>query len=201
MKKILKNTVVRIRQCLEEGCPNAPIFLAEDLASVTAARIPDEYRNLSRFFPVVVLVPKSAAHDGVQGRPPIPNQANPRPERLPDRSSQPETGMTRFRNQSSCDNLTFGEVTICFSTMEVHRRGQSVVLTCKEFNTLAYLIKNARKVISRDELLNIVWGYHNYPCTRTVDNHILRLRAKLEPLPAHPRHFITVHGAGYKFLP
>jgi DNA-binding response OmpR family regulator len=56
-------------------------------------------------------------------------------------------------------------------------------------------------VISRDELLNEVWGYENYPCTRTVDTHILRLRKKLEPEPAHPKHFHTVHNAGYKFLP
>jgi len=56
-------------------------------------------------------------------------------------------------------------------------------------------------VISREELLNEVWGYQNYPSTRTVDNHILRLRQKLENDPANPTHFLTVHGAGYKFLP
>jgi DNA-binding response OmpR family regulator len=201
MRKILKNTVVPIGQDLEEDCPNSRIFLTEDLVLVPPARIPDEYRKLSRFLPVVVLVPKSAVHDAVQAKQPIMNQASPRPEHLLDLPPQPKTVMTRFGNQNSCDNLTFSDVTICFSSMEVHRKGQPVALTCKEFNTLANLIKNERKVISRDELLNIVWGYHSYPCTRTVDNHILRLRAKLEPLPAHPRHFVTVHGAGYKFVP
>ena len=63
------------------------------------------------------------------------------------------------------------------------------------------MIKNARRAISRDELLNKVWGYENYPCTRTVDNHILKLRQKLEPDPNMPRHFLTVHGVGYRFLP
>jgi DNA-binding response OmpR family regulator len=87
------------------------------------------------------------------------------------------------------------------STMEIHRNGRPVILTCKEFKTLVYLIKNPRRVISRDELLNEVWGYQHYPCTRTVDNHILRLRKKLEPEPAHPKHFHTVHRSGYKFLP
>jgi DNA-binding response OmpR family regulator len=85
--------------------------------------------------------------------------------------------------------------------MEIHRNGRPVILTFKEFKTLAYLIKNPRRVISRDELLNEVWGYENYPCTRTVDNHILRLRKKLEIEPAHPKHFHTVHSSGYKFLP
>jgi DNA-binding response OmpR family regulator len=85
--------------------------------------------------------------------------------------------------------------------MEVHRNGQSVALTRKEFKTLEYLIKNARRVISRDELLNMVWGYEHYPCTRTVDNHIFRLRQKLECDPSRPVHFCTVHCTGYKFLP
>ena len=85
--------------------------------------------------------------------------------------------------------------------MEIHRHGRPVILTTKEFKTLVYLIKNPRKVISRDELLNKVWGYQSYPCTRTVDNHILRLRKKLESDPADPKHFHTIHGSGYKFLP
>jgi len=83
--------------------------------------------------------------------------------------------------------------------MEIHRNGRLVTLTSKEFKLLAYLIKNPRRVISRDELLNEVWGYENYPCTRTVDNHILKLRKKLEPKPADsqalsygPSHWIQV---------
>jgi DNA-binding response OmpR family regulator len=98
------------------------------------------------------------------------------------------------------DRLVYGDVTISFSAMEVHRAGQLVALTPKEFKTLAYLLKNARRVISRDELLNEVWGHEFYPCTRTVDNHILHLRKKLEPEPARPKHFRTVRGIGYKFL-
>ncbi len=105
------------------------------------------------------------------------------------------------RNASTSDILVYGDVTITFSAMEVHRRGQLVALTCKEFRTLVYLFKNARRVISRDELLNEVWGYESYPCTRTVDNHILRLRKKLEPEPDRPKHLRTVRGMGYKFLP
>jgi DNA-binding response OmpR family regulator len=104
-------------------------------------------------------------------------------------------------NSGASDVLVYGDVTISFSAMEVHRSGELVTLTRKEFQTLAYFLKNARRVISRDELLNEVWGYECYPCTRTVDNHILRLRKKLEPEPALPKHLQTVHGMGYKFLP
>jgi hypothetical protein len=104
-------------------------------------------------------------------------------------------------NPGTADVLVYGDVTISFSSMEVHRSGEVVALTRKEFQTLIYFLKNARRVISRDELLNQVWGYKCYPCTRTVDNHILRLRKKLESEPALPKHLRTVHGVGYKFLP
>jgi DNA-binding response OmpR family regulator len=75
------------------------------------------------------------------------------------------------------------------------------LLTALEFKTLRYLVENARRVISRGELLNEVWGYNNYPSTRTVDNQVAKLRKKLERDPARPVHLRTVHGAGYKFLP
>jgi DNA-binding response OmpR family regulator len=71
----------------------------------------------------------------------------------------------------------------------------------KEFRTLEFMIKNARRAISRDELLKEVWGYENYPCIHTVDNHILKLRQKLENDPANPAHLVTMHGLGYKFIP
>jgi len=109
--------------------------------------------------------------------------------------------MERFKSTNVESMFAFGDVTVSFSAMEAIRKGQPVVLTAMEFKTLKYLIQNARRVISRDELLNEVWGYENYPYTRTVDNHILKLRQKLERDPSRPEHFRTVHGAGYKFLP
>jgi DNA-binding response OmpR family regulator len=95
----------------------------------------------------------------------------------------------------------FGRVTVNFMEMSAQRDGEPVVLTTMEFKTLQYLVQNPRRVISRAELLNQVWGYENYPRTRTVDNHILRLRQKLEQNPSRPVHIRTIHGAGYKFLP
>jgi DNA-binding response OmpR family regulator len=88
-----------------------------------------------------------------------------------------------------------------FSGTQITRRGEKIMVTAKEFKTLAFLIKNAKRVVSRDELLNEVWGYQNYPCTRTLDNHILRLRQKLERDPSRPLHLLTVHCLGYKFVP
>jgi DNA-binding response OmpR family regulator len=108
---------------------------------------------------------------------------------------------TKTQTLNAQAELSFGEVTVNFREMVALRKGQPVTLTSMEFKTLKYLLGNPRRVVSRDELLNEVWGYDNYPCTRTVDNHILRLRKKLEKNPARPAHFRTVHRAGYKFLP
>ena len=96
--------------------------------------------------------------------------------------------------------VSFDDITADFKKMEVKRDGKPVVLTAQEFKTLHFLVQNAERVISRDELLNEVWGYQNYPSTRTVDNHILKLRQKLEKDPSSPIHFRTVHGMGYKFV-
>jgi DNA-binding response OmpR family regulator len=95
----------------------------------------------------------------------------------------------------------FGDVSVDFAKMEVSRAGQPVAMTAQEFKVLKFLMENAERVVSREELLNEVWGYQNYPSTRTVDNHILKLRQKLERDPAQPTHFRTMHGAGYKFVP
>lgn len=107
----------------------------------------------------------------------------------------------RSNRQSSGTAQSFGDVSVDFAKMEVLRGGQAVTMTAQEFKVLKFLMENAERVVSRDELLNEVWGYQNYPSTRTVDNHILKLRQKLEVDPAQPIHFRTMHGAGYKFVP
>jgi DNA-binding response OmpR family regulator len=97
--------------------------------------------------------------------------------------------------------LLFGDVKIDFTSMEATRGGEELTLAAQEFKLLRFLARSPNVVVSREKLLNEVWGYENYPSTRTVDNHILRLRQKLEPDPANPRYFMTMRGAGYKFTP
>jgi len=96
--------------------------------------------------------------------------------------------------------FVFDDVTVDFAAMEARRDGALVTLKAKEFKLLTYLIRNSGRVVSRDELLREVWGYKCYPHTRTVDNHMFNLRQKLEPKPSRPTHFLTIRGAGYKFL-
>ena len=87
-----------------------------------------------------------------------------------------------------------------FSDIEVNRNGNVIDLSAKEFALLAYFIAHPVETLSRDRLLDAVWGYEHYPTTRTVDTHIVHLRQKLEPNPEEPRFILTVHGSGYKFV-
>jgi DNA-binding winged helix-turn-helix (wHTH) protein len=105
------------------------------------------------------------------------------------------------QSKSSNHIQQFGDVRIDLPRHEVRRANQVVELTSLEFRVLKFFLFNPYRVISREEFLKAVWGYRWYPVTRSVDNQILRLRQKLEPEPAAPVHFQTVHGAGYKFAP
>jgi DNA-binding response OmpR family regulator len=97
------------------------------------------------------------------------------------------------------DVYNFGNVIVDIARMEVSKSGEPVRVTKKEMEMLHYFIANEGKVISRDELLDHVWGYDTFPVTRTVDNFVLSLRKKLEDDHSNPQHFITVPTAGYKF--
>jgi DNA-binding response OmpR family regulator len=201
MAATMKNAISPFSQPQRRSKPISTPFVDKDLASVPVSSIPEEFRKLSRFWPVIVLVPKLAVRDMTTQKKTAPNKSVTGLTDTRNVSSPLDAAKAWFRNPGSTDMFEFGAVTGCFSTMEIHHNGRPVTLTCKEFKALEYLIKNPRRVISRDELLNEVWGYENYPCTRTVDNHILKLRQKLEREPSRPVHFQTIHGAGYKFLP
>jgi DNA-binding response OmpR family regulator len=97
--------------------------------------------------------------------------------------------------------VEFGEVTVDFTRRAVTKRGQEMSLTRGEYNLLTYFLQNPDRALTREVILNSVWGYTCLPHTRTVDAHVVRLRQKLEPDAGRPRHFLTVHGVGYRFLP
>jgi DNA-binding response OmpR family regulator len=161
----------------------------------------NDARQLSGFMPIIMLIPQ-----------PVEQIANGLSPTTMSKSNFGSSGISQFHElfeletiQSQVDkhekDFTFGDVKIKFSSMEASRKGELITLKLKEFKTLQYFSQNVRRVISRDELLNKVWGYENYPCTRTVDNHIWQLRQKFEENPSRPIHFQTVHGVGYRFLP
>lgn len=98
------------------------------------------------------------------------------------------------------DQHSFGDVEVDLRRHRVLRSGKILDISSKEFELLKYFICHAGEPISRDRLLEEVWGYENYPTTRTVDTHLVRLRQKLEPDPEQPQYFLTVHGTGYQFV-
>lgn len=112
-----------------------------------------------------------------------------------------QAAIRRRRKPAASTTCRFGECEIDFQKMTAYRAGIPVELTSHEFKLLKFFLERAEQVLSRELLLNEVWGYNSYPTTRTVDNQILKLRQKLEPDPANPRHLLTIYGAGYKFVP
>jgi DNA-binding response OmpR family regulator len=98
------------------------------------------------------------------------------------------------------DQHSFGDVEVDLLRRRVLRSGKLLDISSKEFELLKYFICHSGEALSRDRLLEDVWGYDNYPSTRTVDTHIVRLRQKLEPDPEQPQYFLTVHGTGYQFV-
>jgi two-component system alkaline phosphatase synthesis response regulator PhoP len=98
------------------------------------------------------------------------------------------------------ERYAFGDVEVNLRTCQVTRAGRPVEFSAKEFDLLKYFLCHAGEPLSRDRLLDKVWGYNSFPTTRTVDAHIVHLRQKLEPKPEEPRFILTVHGVGYKFV-
>jgi DNA-binding response OmpR family regulator len=95
---------------------------------------------------------------------------------------------------------TFGDVEVDLHRRRVVKSGKALDISSTEFELLKYFICHSGEALSRDRLLEEVWGYENYPTTRTVDTHLVRLRQKLEPNPEQPQYFLTVHGTGYRFV-
>ena len=98
------------------------------------------------------------------------------------------------------DGYKFGDVEVNLRSYQVLRSGKPVELSSTEFELLKHFLCHSGEALSRDRLLDEVWGYENFPTTRTVDAHIVRIRQKLEPVPEQPRFFLTVHGVGYRFV-
>ena len=95
----------------------------------------------------------------------------------------------------------FGDVEVDLERRVVRKKGAEVKFTPAEYNLLTFFLQNPDRPLSRDMILNSVWGYESFPNTRTVDAHVVRLRQKLETDPIAPRYFITLHKVGYRFLP
>jgi Transcriptional regulatory protein, C terminal len=153
MTTAINSAISPFAQPKTEPKADAIRFLDEKLASMLASGIPEDFRKLSRFFMVIVLVPKSAVEDEAQKKLSPTKSVTDLSDTM-NVCSPLDAAKAWLKNFNATDRFEFGGVKGCLSTMEIHRNGRPVILTRQEFKTLAYLLKNPRRVISRDELLN-----------------------------------------------
>src|SRR5256884_1624942 len=178
----------------------AAIVLDLRLPSMSGRDVCREIKQQSPAVPVIVLSAASDVSDKVLLLELGADDYVTKPFSPRELLARVRAALRRTTRPSVTEKFSFDDIFIDFTKMEIVREGRLIALTAQEFKTLKFMVENPERVITRDELLNEVWGYHNYPSTRTVDNHILKLRQKLEKDPANPVHFRTVHGVGYKFV-
>jgi two-component system alkaline phosphatase synthesis response regulator PhoP len=151
--------------------------------------------------PVIMLTARGQVVDKVLGLKLGADDYLTKPFDMMELSARIEVQLRRVAAASSGpQQYRFGEIEVDFRKAEVTRAGAAVDVSAREYLLLKYLIEHREATISRDQLLNEVWGYHSMPSTRTVDVHVAWLRQKIEPNPKHPQYLLTVHGMGYKFV-
>jgi DNA-binding response OmpR family regulator len=180
--------------------PPAVIILDLRLPKLSGSDLCKEVKAQSPTLPIVVLSATSDVSDKVLLLELGADDYVTKPFSPRELLARVRAALRHTSRTANVSRFSFDGISVDLKKMEVQRDGKVVTLTAQEFKTLQFLLQNADRVISRDELLNEVWGYQNYPSTRTVDNHILKLRQKLERDPSSPIHFRTVHGMGYKFV-
>jgi DNA-binding response OmpR family regulator len=171
------------------------------LPQISGRELCQTFKNLASEVPIVVLSAITEVADKVLLLELGADDYVTKPFSPRELTARVQAAIRRQRKPVVQSIYRFADCEVDFGKMTVRRNGNPVVLTAHEFKLLKFFTENAERVLTRDVLLNEVWGYNFYPTTRTVDNQILKLRQKLEPDPANPKHLLTIYGAGYKFVP
>jgi len=160
-----------------------------------------ELRKRGRDVPVLMLTAKGLVDDRVEGLDCGADDYLVKPFSLKELLARVRALLRRRERQDTVpESLSLGEAVLDFQKQTVLRGGATLPLSDKETGILRLLIAHRGETVSRERFLDVVWGYHAYPSTRTVDNFISTLRAKLEADPANPRHLLTVRGTGYRLI-
>jgi DNA-binding response OmpR family regulator len=180
-----------------------PLAVVLDLVlpRISGRELCQTFKNLSGETPIVVLSAISEVVDKVLLLELGADDYVTKPFSPRELTARVQAAIRRQRKPAAATIFRFADCEIDFKSMSARCRGVPVVLTAHEFKLLKFFTDNLDRVLTRELLLTEVWGYYSYPTTRTVDNQILKLRQKLEPDPANPKHLLTIYGAGYKFVP
>ena len=193
-----------------DGQTGVELFLSERplavvldliLPKVSGRELCQTFKALSSETPIVVLSAISEVVDKVLLLELGADDYVTKPFSPRELTARVQAAIRRQRKPVGTPIFRFADCEIDFKSMTARRCGVPVVLTAHEFKLLKFFTDNLNQVLTRERLLNEVWGYNSYPTTRTVDNQILKLRQKLESEPANPKHLLTIYGAGYKFVP
>jgi len=159
-----------------------------------------EIRNAGISTPLILLTARSAEVDKVLGLELGADDYLAKPFGMLELIARVKALLRRTQSTQEINSVQFDDVVIDFRAYKAERNQSPLELSAREYRLLRYLVAKEGVVVTRDELLDEVWGYNSYPSTRTVDNHIARLRQKIEENVEDPRHILTVHGVGYKFV-
>ena len=159
-----------------------------------------ELRRRGLDTPVIMLTARGAEVDRVLGLELGADDYVTKPFSLRELMARIRAVLRRPGPRQKFEEFAFGDARLHLRARQAFKGGREVRLTRKEFDLLRYLVEHPGEVITRDRLLDEVWGYDRFPTTRTVDTHILRLRQKFEDDPEHPAHILTAHGQGYRFV-
>ncbi len=176
------------------------IILDIMLPGISGLDVCRELRNKSIGIPIIMLTAKGEELDRVVGLELGADDYVTKPFGLRELMARVRVCLRRQPPQVEMPKYRFGQVEIDFEKYRATVRNKPLELTQKEFELIRCLIRNRDTVLSRDRLLDEVWGYESYPTTRTVDTHILKLRKKLEDDPANPKYILSIYGGGYKFV-
>ena len=177
------------------------IILDVMLPKISGFDVCKQLRSAGNATPIIMLTARGQEIDKVVGLKIGADDYVTKPFSFMELMARVEALLRRTSRQvEPLDSFQFGEIVINFKRFEVSRRGISVELSPREFKILKYFIEHRGEVVSRDQLLDAVWGYGSFPLTRTVDMHIAKLRHKIEEIPSDPHYIITVHRIGYKFV-
>lgn len=172
------------------------------LPKASGLEICNQLRKTGNRVPIIFLSVRSGESDKILGLKLGADDYVTKPFSFVELMARVEALLRRMsRLDHELESLQLDQVTIHFKTRKASRNGLPLELSEREFHILSYLVQHGGQVVSRNQLLDAIWGYDDYPFTRTVDVHICKLRRKIEKDASQPRHLITVHRTGYKFLP